>query len=62
MLGVLRGGLRGAGVTGGGLEGGPRRCDALTTRLTGGVVEAPGRRDLKKGELTCHATDSTNGV
>lgn len=50
------------GVGQGGLEGGPGLGDAATTRLTGGVVEPPGGRDLEEGELTCHASDSTHGV
>lgn len=56
MLGIL-----GRGGRQGGLEGGPSRTDALTTHLTGGVVEAPGRRDLEEGELTCHALIQPTG-
>lgn len=68
MPGVLARGLGGVGRLGrvggrhGGLEGSPGVRDAPTTRLTGGAIEAPGRRDLEEGELTCHAPDSTQGV
>lgn len=65
MRGVFALGDGKVGV-GGGRHGSPERFpgfgDALPTRLAGLVIEAPRRRNLEEGELTCHDPESTQEV